>query len=140
MKSEELAWREHLPLPRKKLQRKNLSFDRPIFATWRVVSQLLGKEINNGVQSADVEEGDQHREMLGGLTIPGAGRLLSPEFGQLMDDVNFLRNRWTGHGGTISVGEAENRHIELKDKLSQLQALLGSGWGGLDLVSRQVGA
>ncbi len=72
--------------------------------------------------------------MLGGLTIPGADRLLSPELAQLMDDVNFLKNRWTGHGGTISDGEAENRHIELKDKLSQLQALLGSGWGGLDLI------
>ncbi len=116
MKSDGLAWQEHLSQLREKSQRKNLSFDRATFATWRAISQLLGKEINNGVQSSEVEERDQHREMLGGLTTPGADRLLSPEFAQLMDDVNSLRNRWTGYGGTISDGQAENRHLELKDK------------------------
>ena len=44
----------------------------------------------------------------------------------VLQKANSLRNRWSGHGGAVSVQIAEQRHAELEGLLTEFRALCGS--------------
>lgn len=112
---------------RESLDQEHLSVERGTFGTWvKVVEKLskAGRSLANG----DDEDKLRCRQMFRTSDHSVLDLLFAKKLIHLLHQANASRNRWVGHGGIVSADEAQQRHIFLKNLLSQLRALFGQTW------------
>ena len=127
-------WKSLVPRLRTMHRANHLSFALATFATWRSTSDFIAAEFRRGLNGDDVEQAGRYLALLGDPSPAGVQRLLGPDLSQVLAKVNTLRNKWVGHTGAVSPGEAQSRHERLREHLIELRNALGYGWGGLQLI------
>lgn len=105
----------------------NLSIERSSFGTWKMIVERLAKYIRT-----ILNKNDEMRYYCQELFLTNDNQLLSlltsKKLVGTLQEVNSLRNSWTGHGGIVSENAALERHEILKYHLTTVRETFGTVW------------
>lgn len=132
VKRDEKLRQSLLPDLLNRLKEYNIPFSRPSFGTWQTTYANLAKSFRQ--LNDKPESRDQVYQLLKTHDPEVISLLTSKELSSLFEQVNTLRNKWTGHGGIVGHQEAIQRHEILKKHLITIQHIFGSLWDRYQLV------
>lgn len=118
------------------LRRQNLSLSRSSFGAWRVVVEILGAVVREGL---DGKNSAQIGELFSDKSNELPRALSSIALGQIFSEANRIRNDWTGHGGAVPPNIAEQRHMQVLDLLEKLRIHFSSVWKSAKLIQPVAG-
>lgn len=131
--------KELLPELINRLRTLNIPFSRATFGTWQITYSYLAKCFRQ--QGENKKDPIERKEALERIYQIFKTRdtdiielVTSKELAALFQQVNELRNKWTGHGGVVGQQEATHRHEILKHHLETLQHIFGSVWDRYQLI------
>jgi hypothetical protein len=131
--SREPLFEEHKEKLAEALSKRNLSFRRATFGTWKVVVEYLAK------QTRELLGGDQDsRALCSGIfadpTLMLPEMLGRTEIARVLSATNKMRNEWTGHGGIVGQAEARLRNEQLLSEVQKLQESMADTWMEIQLI------
>jgi hypothetical protein len=116
-----------------KLQEANLSMQAPSLGTWKAIHSNLAKFLRDQLNT---NNGKLHwSKMFACESSALLEALTSKKMGNIFEDANISRNKWRGHGGTVGIGEADQRHSTYLDLLERFRTLIGYRWDNWPLVT-----
>lgn len=132
-KSEQL-WLTEIPNLQKALSDGKCSFDRATLGTWRITIEYLSKFFRLKLNSEDLDEQDQALGLLGGISQSLYEKIFNVEILSLLVKMNYFRNRFDGHSGTLTKAQEQAKHDELLSLTNDLKAILGNTWNEIQLI------
>ena len=132
-KSDDHLRQDVIPELMGRLEAQHIGLNSASFGTWQTIYSNLAKTIRMMGDKPDTRE--QAYQLLKTHDPEVFAMLTSRELSTLFEEVNILRNLWTGHGGVVSPSEASRRHNSLKKNLQTIQKIFGSSWDRYQLVS-----
>jgi uncharacterized protein YnzC (UPF0291/DUF896 family) len=126
------AWQPQRHAIKGVLNQHRLSLERASFGAWRVIVEVMSKRLQSML--TDQEERSLACELYS--TADGAVLevLTSAELMGLLQRVNYMRNRWSGHGGAVTEAEAAERHALLKSDLDRVREMVGTTFLQYELI------
>jgi hypothetical protein len=107
------------------VEKQKLSFQRPSFGTWKVVTEYLSKQTRL-LLSGDKDAQATCAEVFADQTL-GLPKVLSkPELLTVISDTNKMRNDWSGHGGIVGQDVAKVRNDLFLGQVQKLREALGA--------------
>ena len=113
------------------LYKQKLSLSRSSIGAWRVVVEILGAEIRDGLNGTVVK---QLGELFSDSSNDLPRALSNTALVQIFAEANRMRNDWTGHGGAVTATLAEQRHRQALELLERLRFHLSSIWKHVRLI------
>lgn len=121
--------------------KRNLSFERATFGTWKLVVEYLGKQTrellsDNGKKPDDAKNdralcADLFSDQ--SLAVPEA--LSRKEVADVLSTTNKMRNDWSGHGGVVGQEDARLRNEQLVAEVQKLRHAMGDTWSDVQLIN-----
>ena len=128
LKQSETLWYEHVPRLRSAVAGGGSSFDRATLGTWRIIYDYTAKVFRDELSSDDPDARDRAKALLGSPSPHVLERLLAPDIGQMLSEANATRNRFDGHGATMTARHAAELHERLEALSERLSDKVGSAW------------
>lgn len=113
------------------LREQKLSLSRSTFGAWKVVVEILGAVIREGL---DGKNSAQIGELFSDKSDELPRALSSTTLGSILSEANGMRNDWTGHGGAVPPNVAEQRHLHAVGLLEKLRVCFSSVWKSTRLI------
>jgi hypothetical protein len=126
-------WKKQRIQIAKAMDNQHHSFARATFGLWSTVAGQLAGELRSMINGASEQQSTALSLYATADAMP-LEMLSSKAISGLLQRVNSLRNRWTGHGGAISAAEATERHDILKAELATLREIVGTRFLQYQLV------
>jgi hypothetical protein len=114
-------------------KKQNLSLQRATFGTWKVVVEYLSKQTRD-LLSADTEKRALCAELFADPAQILPDMLARKELVAVLSAANKMRNDWAGHGGVVSLAEAQLRNEQLLAELQKLREVMADGWRHVQLL------
>ena len=114
-------------------KKQNLSLQRATFGTWKVVVEYLSKQTRD-LLSADTEKRALCAELFADPAQILPDMLARKELAAVLSAANKMRNDWAGHGGVVSLAEAQLRNEQLLAELQKLREVMADGWRHVQLL------
>jgi len=124
-KTDDLRWKVQAEKLHEVLAAQNLAFEQPSFGMWRVVLERLASELRS-MLNGKREDQEAVKALYRTADLNPLEMLSSKSLLGLMQRVNSFRNRWTGHGGSVSPKEAADRLELLRQDLEDLRGIVGT--------------
>ena len=138
--SNEAVFEPHRQKLLETMQKKNLSYDRATFGTWKLVVEYLGKRTRdlldeNGKKPEDAKNdralcADMFADP--SLSLPDA--LSRKELAAIFVTTNKMRNDWSGHGGVCGQEEAKSRNQQLLAEVQKLREAFAATWAETQMI------
>ena len=120
------------------LKKQHLTLISASFGVWKIIIEVLTSTIRKGF--ADKERSDYYSRIYRVNNPIIIEKLCSVKLVQIIQDSNKYRNRWKGHGGSISPSEAKYRHQTLLALLNDYRGDIGTLFLNYLLIEPNVGA
>ena len=117
-------WQSELDGLLRIMRDQHFSLERPTFGLWRAIVERLAGTLRSMLNGKDDERAVAYSLYATASSIPLEMLSSKPLIG-LLQRVNGFRNRWTGHGGAVTLLEAAERHGDLKKELEELRTIVG---------------
>ena len=119
------------------LKKQHLTLISASFGVWKIIIEVLTSTIRKGF--ADKERSDYYSRIYRVNNPIIIEKLCSVKLVQIIQDSNKYRNRWKGHGGSISPSEAKYRHQTLLALLNDYRGDIGTLFLNYLLIEPNVG-
>jgi hypothetical protein len=133
-KSNEMLFETHRSKLVESVEKHKLSFQRPSFGTWKVVTEYLSKQTRlllSGGKDKEAICADIFADQT--LSLP---RVLSrSELLIVISDTNKMRNDWSGHGGIVGQDVGKLRNDLLLGQVQKLREVFENAWNEMQLIS-----
>lgn len=122
------------------MQKKNLSFNRATFGTWKLVVEYLGKQTRDLLNENGKEPEDAKNDralcadMFADPTLSLPDALSRKELAVIFSATNKMRNDWGGHGGVVGQEEAELRNQKLLAEVQKLREAIADTWAETQMI------
>lgn len=113
-----------------------LSLDRPTFGLWRMLLNAIAPQVRKLVHGSREDEAFC-QELYCVTDKSPLEALCSKQLLEILERANTYRNRWTGHGGAITVNEASQRLEDAKSLLDAMRSRIGSIFLDYELIELQ---
>jgi hypothetical protein len=112
------------------MQKRNLTFERATFGTWKFVVEYLGKKTRELLADDRTLCADMFSDP--SLSLPEA--LAAKELAGILATTNKMRNDWGGHGGVVGPEEAQLRNEQLLAEVQRLSEAIKDTWNETQLI------
>lgn len=112
---------------------QRFSLARPTFGLWSAIVQLLAKGVRS-LRDGKAEDQSFLNTLYATADPAPVDMLCSTKLIDLLQRMNSFRNRWTGHGGAVTIAEARERHDQLSKELANFRDIIGTRFQQYQLI------
>jgi RNA-directed DNA polymerase len=115
------------------LEKPGLDLERSSFGTWRAIFDNLSAHMRKMLKNDKGRKACYQLFRTKKMTV--LNMLCATELVHVFTETNKLRNKWTGHGGTVSQAAAHSRLLELEKHLQKITNAFAEIWTDFQLIS-----
>ncbi len=131
-KQDPILWNSTLATLIPQWHKYNIDLGRATFGCWKSIIELTTSKLRKAI--ADQNDLEAMLKLYATPQKDILEIISSKDLGAIIQKVNTLRNKWSGHGGAVSDKEAIERHDQLRTELDSLRGIVGTCFLDYQLV------